>query len=343
MLKKSLIAALAVIFLASCGSLNLFNKSKSTFKVKKDGIFAEMQTNKGNILIELFYEKTPLTVANFVGLAEGTLSNGAKENGEPYYDGLVFHRVIDDFMVQGGDPTGTGRGGPGYKFPDEIHPELKHDSAGILSMANAGPGTNGSQFFITHKETPWLNGKHTVFGAVQEGMDVVNSIEQGDSITKLIIIRNGEAAKNFSATDEAFEELKKGVSKRMKEGNKQALKTMAEKECKGKEVQETGNGLFYCITEPGNGNKPKKGDKIKAKYKGSFTDGRMFDKGEIAFELITGRVIEGWHLGFAELTEGAKATLYIPYWHGYGENDQFGGQMPGRSNLVFEVELVKIK
>jgi len=162
-----------------------------------EGLYADMQTNKGSIHLFLEHAKTPLTVANFVGLAEGLIKNTAKPAGEPYYDGITFHRVIPDFMIQGGDPDGSGRGGPGYKFRDEFHPELKHDRPGILSMANAGPGSNGSQFFITHIPTSWLDGKHTVFGHVVEGQDVVDSIGQGDKIISLKIIRNGESVKDY--------------------------------------------------------------------------------------------------------------------------------------------------
>ena len=165
----------------------------------KHGLFAEMQTNKGTILLYLEMDKTPLTVANFVALAEGEMSNKAKAEGEPYYDGIKFHRVIADFMIQGGDPDGTGMGGPGYSFKDEFHPTLKHDKPGILSMANAGPGTNGSQFFITHKATPWLDGRHSVFGHVIEGQDVVDAIQQGDVIEHVKIIRKGKEARKFDA------------------------------------------------------------------------------------------------------------------------------------------------
>lgn len=171
-----------------------------------DGLYAKISTSKGDILIRLHYEKVPMTVANFVGLAEGKISNKAKPLGTPYYDGLKFHRVIKDFMIQGGDPSGNGTGGPGYAFKDEFDPELKHNGPGILSMANAGPNTNGSQFFITHKATPWLDNKHSVFGKVVEGQNVVDAIEQGDTINSIIIIRMGSNAKKFKA-EKVFKEM----------------------------------------------------------------------------------------------------------------------------------------
>src|SRR5210317_604885 len=168
-----------------------------------EGIFAIFNTEKGSIRVRLTHKETPGTVGNFVALAEGNLENGHQPQGTPYYNGLNFHRVIPDFMIQGGCPQRSGTGGPGYQFDDEFHPELRHDRPGVLSMANAGPGTNGSQFFITHVPTPWLDGKHTVFGFVEEGQDVVDSIVQDDAITSIVIERIGDQAQAWNAI-EAF-------------------------------------------------------------------------------------------------------------------------------------------
>ncbi len=199
-MKKTIFAFTLLLF-----AVNSFGVKEKKQKLDK-GMYAEIITNKGTILLMLEFEKTPLTVANFVGLAEGVIKNKAKADGIKYYDSLIFHRVIPNFMVQGGDPQGTGRGGPGYAFKDEIIPELKFDTLGVLAMANSGPKTNGSQFFITHVPTPWLNGKHTIFGHVITGQEVVNAIKKGDMIIHMNIIRKGKAAKKFDAA-KVFEEL----------------------------------------------------------------------------------------------------------------------------------------
>ncbi len=193
MKKTSLLIALVLLF----QSLVSAQCDRRKYKHLPDGLYAEVQTSKGNIMLFLEFQKTPLTVANFVGLAEGKIQNTAKPLGTPYYDSLKFHRVIADFMIQGGDPVGNGSGGPGYAFKDEFHSDLRHTGPGILSMANAGKFTNGSQFFITHKETSWLDNKHAVFGHVVEGQDVVNQIAQGDVINHIKIIRKGKAVKKY--------------------------------------------------------------------------------------------------------------------------------------------------
>lgn len=199
---KKTIFAVTLLFLA----LTSFAKDKNP-KLEK-GLYAEITTNRGVILLQLEFEKVPLTVANFVGLAEGKIKNTAKKEGVPFYDSLKFHRVIPNFMIQGGDPAGNGSGGPGYKFKDEIVPEFKFTGPGILAMANAGAGTNGSQFFITHVATPWLDGHHTIFGHVISGQDIVTATQQGDTIIHIKIIRKGKPAKKFKA-DKVFAELNK--------------------------------------------------------------------------------------------------------------------------------------
>lgn len=196
-----------ILIALSLAALALVAVAKEKKPKMEKGLYAELETSKGKILVKLEFEKVPLTVANFVGLAEGKIKNTAKAEGVPYYDGLTFHRVIANFMIQGGDPQGNGMGGPGYSFRDEFLPEFKFTGPGILAMANAGPATNGSQFFITHVATPWLDNKHTIFGFVVSGQDIVNAVQQGDQIVKVKIIRKGRPAKKFKA-EKVFEELR---------------------------------------------------------------------------------------------------------------------------------------
>lgn len=308
-----------------------------------DGLYAKFHTPKGEILVQLEFEKAPGTVGNFVGLAEGDLENKSFPQGKPYYDGLKFHRVIPNFMVQGGDPQGTGVGGPGYQFEDEIHPDLKHDKPGILSMANAGPGTNGSQFFITHQETPWLDGKHTVFGHVAEGQEVVDAIKQGDQIERLEIIKEGEAAKNFNAV-EAFRVFNGAKAEREAAAQKQREELLGEL-AQGFEKTET--GLRYKFISKGNGAQAEKGKTVSVHYKGMLADGTVFDssykrKEPIEFPLGKGHVIEGWDEGIQLLKEGDQMRFVIPPDLAYGHRGA-GGVIPPDATLIFDVELIAVK
>lgn len=308
----------------------------------QDGLYAKFNTSKGEILVALEYKKTPGTVGNFVSLAEGNLENAVKAQGTPYYDGLKFHRVIPDFMIQGGCPQGSGAGNPGYQFDDEFHPDLKHDAPGILSMANAGPGTNGSQFFITHTETAWLDGKHTVFGKVTEGQDVVDAVAQGDTIDSLEIVRVGAEAEAFNAV-EAFRTFEGSREKRLAE-DKAKLEAALDEVAAG--FEKTDSGLRYQIIQKGDGVKAEKGQTVSVHYKGQLIDGTVFDSSykrnePIDFPLGVGQVIPGWDEGIGLLNVGDKARLVIPSHLGYGSRGA-GGVIPPDANLIFDVELVNV-
>ncbi len=309
----------------------------------QDGIYAKFNTPKGDILVKLEHEKTPGTVGNFVALAEGNLENSVKPQGTPYYDGLKFHRVIPDFMIQGGCPQGTGTGDAGYKFDDEFHPDLKHDAPGKLSMANAGPGTNGSQFFITHIPTDWLDGKHTVFGSVVEGQDVVDAVAQGDTMDKVEIIRQGAEAEAWNAV-EAFRTFEGSRAKRIAEA-KAAQEAQIEGLAAG--FDKTESGLRYQIIQEGTGAKATKGQTVSVHYKGQLPDGTVFDSSykrnqPIDFALGVGQVIPGWDEGIGLLKVGDKARLVIPSDLAYGSAGA-GGVIPPDATLVFDVELVAVK
>ena len=307
-----------------------------------NGIYAKFTTPKGEILVNLEYEKTPGTVGNFVALAEGNLENSAKPQGTPYYNGLKFHRVISDFMIQGGCPQGTGTGNPGYKFDDEFHPDLKHDAPGKLSMANAGPGTNGSQFFITHTATPHLDGNHTVFGNVIEGQDVVDTVQQNDTMD-IEIIRVGEAAEKFNAV-EAFRTFEGSREKR------EAAELAKQKELLDSVAagyDETPSGLRYKVLQNGDGKQATKGATVSVHYKGQLLDGTVFDssykrKQPIDFAIGVGQVIAGWDEGIQLLKVGDKARLVIPSNLAYGSAGA-GGVIPPNATLIFDVELMDVK
>jgi FKBP-type peptidyl-prolyl cis-trans isomerase len=309
----------------------------------QDGLYAKFNTTKGEILVALEFEKTPGTVGNFVALAEGNLENEVKPQGTPYYDGLKFHRVIPDFMIQGGCPLSTGTGNPGYKFDDEFHPDLKHDAPGVLSMANAGPGTNGSQFFITHIETPWLDNNHTVFGKVVTGQDVVDAIAQDDAINTLEIVRVGADAESFNAV-EAFRTFEGSREKRVA-AEREAARAELDKLAAG--FDETKSGLRYQIIQKGTGKAAEAGKMVSVHYKGQLADGTVFDSSykrnaPLDFQVGVGQVIPGWDEGICLLNVGDKARLVIPSDLGYGSAGA-GGVIPPDATLVFDVELMDVK
>lgn len=315
----------------------------------EDGLYADIQTGKGNMLLKLEYENTPITVANFVSLAEGTnIYVDDKYKKKPFYDGLKFHRVVADFMIQGGDPRGNGSGNPGYKFEDEFPMDeegslmFSHDKSGTLSMANSGPGTNGSQFFITHKDTPWLDGKHTVFGHVVSGIDVVNATEQDDIMKSVVIIRKGRKARKFKA-HKVFPKAVKAI----KAAEKAKLATR-NGEFKSKMITaypkaaQTETGLMYEIITKADGGKPIEGATVEVHYVGILKDGTQFDSSvdrgkKFKFKVGAGRVIKGWDEGVQLCDIGGKIRLIIPYWLGYGEAGR--STIPPKATMIFEIEV----
>ena len=308
----------------------------------EEGIYAKFNTNKGEILVKLTHEKTPGTVGNFVALAEGNKENSAKSKGEPFYNGLKFHRVIPDFMIQGGCPLGRGTGDAGYKFDDEFHPELKHDKPGVLSMANSGPGTNGSQFYITHVPTPWLDNKHTVFGHVTSGQGVVDEIAQEDLIESLEIVRVGDDAQNWDAV-KAFENFNTSGEARLA-ADKAKQEAELDKVAAG--FESTASGLRYKMIQKGNGAKAEKGKQVSVHYEGSLLSGDVFDSSykrnsPIDFQLGIGQVIPGWDEGISLLKVGDKARFVIPSDLAYGSAGA-GGVIPPNATLIFDVELMKV-
>ena len=343
----------------------------------EDGMYAEFNTSLGPIVAELYFEETPMTVASFVSLAEGNSKMvDSTYKGKKYYDGIIFHRVIDGFMIQAGDPTGTGSGGPGYKFPDEFVDTLSHDSKGVLSMANAGPGTNGSQFFITLDPVQQLDGRHTVFGKIVKGQDVVDSIGKVETgardkplkdvvINELNIIRKGSAAKNFDASKEFETQLadieaeKEAEQKRMQEKAEKKAEEFEALEAKADSLE---SGLKVYFMNKGEGEKPNNGQKVKVDYEGYFADGTIFDtnKEELAKEynifnerraaqggygpstMIYGPdapMIPGFKEGIQQMKIGDEAVIFIPSHLGYGERGA-GGVIPPNTDLIFRIKLL---
>jgi cyclophilin family peptidyl-prolyl cis-trans isomerase len=355
MKKSILLLLLAVTSLYSC---------KDEHSNLPDGLYADIETNKGHIIVALDYQKAPVTVANFISLAEGKNDFVTKDylKKKPFFNGLKFHRVIENFMIQTGDPEGTGSGDTGYKFKDEIT-DLKFDKPGVLAMANNGPGTNSSQFFITHVETPWLDGKHTIFGhVVEKGQEVVNQVKQGDQVVSVTIIRNGEAAKKFDAV-KVFNDYFSAIAKeKSKYAGAQEEKVAYLAGLRPKATK-TADGLEYVITEKGAGQKPKTGTQLYIHYSGFLEDGTLFDssveevnkafgkfdparaeaKGYQPIPFQAGRkdgMIPGFIEGIEQLSFGDKAVLFIPSHLAYGATGA-GGVIPPNANIIFEIQLLE--
>ncbi|MCR9171731.1 MAG: peptidylprolyl isomerase [bacterium] len=333
------------------------------------GMYAVFETTKGKIICQLEFEKTPMTVANFVGLIEGNFEGAGAKITEPYFDGIKFHRVINDFMIQGGDPTGTGRGGPGYRFPDEIVPELKHSKPGILSMANSGKNTNGSQFFITHKATPWLDGKHTVFGHVVQGQDVVDAIEQNDTMDKVTVLRVGEKAKAFNAS-ETFQTLYQpfyeefvlwpqymdSVSKMSIEdfnaGFYEMVKSSLPKK-KARKLKQTESGLVYILDKRGKRRKMvTPGDTLDVHTEGLHRNsGEPFfntrDEGaesmKFQFQNPRRRMVNGFEEALQLMGQGGSGTFYLPYHLAYGKGGNPGAKIKPYEDVIFKVDVLSVK
>ena len=332
-----MLSALALIFAIMTTSCNENGPNL------KDGLYADFETDRGNIIVELYPDKAALTVMNFVGLAEGDLDFADRKGN--FYDGLTFHRVIEDFMIQGGDPQGTGSGGPGYKFPDEADNGLVFNEPGKLAMANSGPDTNGSQFFITHVPTDWLNGKHTIFGSVVQGQDIVDSIEQGDTIKKLKIIRVGSEASAYKADTEAFKEIERGLTVRRAstdaDKDKAIMNDIANRWPDAVLDEET--GIYYVVKTEGTGSKPASGTKITVHYTGTLMDGTQFDSSRdrnepFQFNAGKGQVIPGWDVSLLDMKKGERRTIILPPDMAYGSRGI--GPIPPDSWLVFDVELL---
>ncbi|SQA79123.1 Probable peptidyl-prolyl cis-trans isomerase [Capnocytophaga ochracea] len=367
----TLLSAMFVFF--SC------NSQKKAYKDLGDGLFADIETTQGNIIVKLNYKETPVTVANFVTLAEGKNTFvKAEYKGKPFYNGTIFHRVIKDFMIQGGDPTGTGMGEPGYRFEDEIVPTLKHDKKGILSMANAGPATNGSQFFITQVPTPHLDGRHTVFGETVKGLEVIDAIantktvmndkpEKDIKINKITIIANGKDAKNFNAV-KVFEDYFKEINKREreKEAKTKAASAKFLEEVKVQEPQAkalpSGVKIFKLVD--GKGKQPNHTHQVMVNYAGYLRNGTLFDSnvkeieeaygkynslreqqgGYQAFPMpynTSAQLIPGFRDALLTMKVGDKIRVFIPAALGYGERGA-GDVIPPNSDLIFDIEITDI-
>jgi peptidyl-prolyl cis-trans isomerase A (cyclophilin A) len=333
---------MAACILAAC----VVSCSKSGAAGLPDGLYARLSTAKGEVMIKLEYAKAPLTVGSFVGLAEGKLD---ASKGKRYFDGLSFHRVVKDFVVQTGDPMGNGSGGPGYEFPNEISSDLKYDAEGVVGMANAGPDTNGSQFFITMAATPNLDGGYTIFGKVVKGMDVVKRIAQGDKLLKVEILRNGSEARAFKSDQAAFDSrLAPLAAAKKKAAEDKRSADLASIKKRWPDLVADADGIFQKTLRAGSGAGPATGQTVSVSYKGMLVDGTVFDQsdfhgGPVDFQIGVGKIIPGWDKVVIKMKKGEKRMIVIPPELAYGSRGTPGGPIAPDSYLAFEVELVNLK
>lgn len=329
-----------------------------------EGLYAVFETTLGTFVCRLEPAKAPVTVGNFVGLAEGTLEFHDPRTGalvhRHFYDGLKFHRVLPGFVVQGGDPKGDGTGGPGYEFMDEIDPTLHFDAAGVLAMANAGPDKNGSQFFITLAPAPHLNGRHSIFGGVILGMDVLQSMakqprtgfDRSTPVTDIVmrkvrIVRSGAAATAFDAAAE-FGRRNELQARRLAAQRAAADAFRAQLSQDRAHATHTASGLLYVVAAPGNGDPPRPGDTISTHCTGFLEDGTRFwsthDSGE-PFRVVigVGKVIKAWEEAYLEMRPGEQRRLIVPPELAYGAQGNPRAGIPGNATLVFDVELLAVE
>jgi cyclophilin family peptidyl-prolyl cis-trans isomerase len=335
--------AVAVLVAAVFFSLMPASEAIGQSQAFPDGLYAEIKTERGTIICALEFQKTPMTVANFVGLAEGTIAaNGAA--GRKFYDGLTFHRVEKGFVIQGGDPQGNGSGGPGYEIPNETLPELKHSGPGVLAMANSGPDTNGSQFYITMEAAPWLDGGYSVFGHVVQGMEVVTAIQPGDHMQTVRILRIGSTAGGFVVTQKGFDALvakaRAGVADRKKKG-RQASLDLAKKQFP--KLTTTKSGLMYEVLKKGSGASPSESATVSINYKGTLlADGKTIADTSTAGpqSLQLSRVgLKGWTEALLAMKRGEKRRLVLPPELAFGSQG-YSNLVPPDAFVVFELELI---
>lgn len=354
-----------VIALLAYGAANLDHLLQRDGAFVPDGIYADLNTNKGRISLSLDYEHVPMTVANFIGLAEGTIKNDAVAFGKPYFSGSIWHRVVPGHVIQAGMPARKDTmEGPGYEFPNEIYNGLSHNKAGMLGMANAGPNTNGSQFYITLGDRSYLDGNYTLFGSVYDGMDVVNKIVQGDTIKSMMISRIGEKAINFKVTDESFRKMVNDAKAKVKAADEKRMNDEAEViKNNWSEAKETSDGIRFVIKEEGTGNKAVAGSILKIQYKGKYllsekefvstsNEGKPNDlSSPEVFEYVVGKtkINPGLDEIIPEMKSGEKRTVLVPSKLAYGNNGFYGKQIEGKkrfvispnTSLVYEIEMVK--